>query len=163
MTDETHESNATESQHKIEGNTFEPASTNGVLSKDAILAARGRLKTERLYVPELGGELLLREMTAKERDGFEAGVITGKGKNRDVEMRNLRVKLLIRTIVDEQGNRIFSDADLDALGELPSSVIDPPFVASQRLNGWNKEDIDEIVGNSESVPSDDSPSASPSE
>lgn len=131
--------------------------TNGrLIGRDEILALAGKLQREEVYVPEWDARVLVTELTAAERDEFEASVITRRGKRRgefDVVMRGLRAKLVALTVIDEKGNRIFNEADQEALSRVGSHAIDRIFGVAQRLSGLTKEDLDELAGKSASDPS----------
>lgn len=129
-----------------------------LLSRAEILNAT---VTPRETVSVLGGDVLVRGMTGIERDAFEASCFEGRGKKRDFNMRNLRAKLVAYCCIDEQGHRLFSDADVLALGEVRADVIDRLFGVAQRLSGMRDEDVDELGLASESlVPSPISSSVS---
>lgn len=100
--------------------------------------------TERVYVAALDETFILRGMTGVERDAFEASCFEGRGKKRDFSMRNLRAKMVAYCVIDEQGNRVFSDADVAALGDTRADVIDRLFGVAQRLSGMKDEDVDEL-------------------
>jgi hypothetical protein len=125
--------------------------TNGrLMGREEILALAGKLQREEVLVPEWDARVLVRELTAAERDEFEASVVKrrGKGGDFDVVMRGLRAKLVILTVIDAKGNRIFNDADQDALSQVGAHAIDRIFSVAQRLSGLTKEDLDELAGKS---------------
>jgi hypothetical protein len=123
------------------------------LSADHILQADDR-QYEDVAVPEWGGTVRVRSLGAKERDAFEISIMTGKGKNRDVNMKNLRAKLVIYAAVNEHGNPLFTPDHIDALGQKNAAALDRVFTAAQRLSGLRPEDIDELTKNSETAQSD---------
>lgn len=122
------------------------------LTRDAILGARD-LPTEDVEVPEWGGTVRVRGLTGTERDAFEQSIARRKGKNVELNLRNVRAKLVALSVVDEQGNRIFSEADVDALGQKSAAALDRIFRVAQRLSGLTDEDVEELTGNSLSIPS----------
>jgi len=122
-----------------------------LLSRSDILNATTTPR-ERVSVPELGGDVLVRGMTGVERDAFESSCFEGRGKKRDFNMRNLRAKLVAYCCIDEQGHRLFSDADAVSLGEVRADVIDKLFGVAQRLSGMRDEDVDELGLTSEKTP-----------
>lgn len=127
--------------------------------RDLIFAAPD-LQFEDVEVPEWGVTVRIKGMTAAERDDFEASRITGKGKNRDVNLKNMRAALLVRVIVDpETDELVFTRADIFKLGEKSAGVLDRLFEKAQTLSGIRDEDVEELVGNSEPGQIDDSPSA----
>lgn len=128
------------------------------LSRDQIRQAQD-IKTETVEVPEWGGSVIVRGMTGTERDQFEQSNITGKGKNRDVNLRNYRAKLVIHSCVDEAGDRLFSETDADWLGKKSAAALSRIVDVASRLSGISDEDVEELVGESESGQSSDSGTA----
>lgn len=105
-----------------------------MLTKDAILAAQD-LPAEDVDVPEWGGAVRVRGMTAAERDGFETTCFDGKGK---LIVPNFRAQLVARCVVDEAGARIFGDAEIDVLGGKSGAAVDRLFDVALRLSGMEK-------------------------
>lgn len=124
------------------------------LTREQILGAED-LETEVVDVPEWGGQVLVRGMTGTERDAFEASIVEMRGKQSRVDMRNIRAKLVAKSIVDEEGKLLFSDADVRALGQKSASALDRVFTAAQRVSGISDTDVEELAKNSESDQSGD--------
>lgn len=125
--------------------------------KDQILSAED-LKTESVYVPEWGVTVYVRSMTGDERDEFESSLYEQKGSSRQRNLEHLRARFCARVMVDENGERLFSDkqSDIDKLGRKSVKALDRIFEVGQRLNGLREEDIEEIAGNSEPTAGDGS-------
>lgn len=85
------------------------------LSRDAILAA-AKPRIEKVPVPEWGGELFVREMTALDRDRFDSQL----AENMDLR----RAKAFLLCACDENGKALFSDHDIQAVMAMPSGPID---------------------------------------
>jgi len=117
-----------------------------LLSRDDILNAQD-LPTERVYVDPWGGEVLVRGLTAAERDEYEASIVRRKGQKTEVDMRNIRAKLVVRCVVDENGQRVFRDEDAELLGQKSAAAVDRIFEVAQRLSGLSNRDIEELAGN----------------
>ena len=130
-----------------------------LLSKTAILAAQD-LQTEDVEVPEWGGAVRVRSFTGRERDAFEASMVRGDGKDRKVDLTNMRARLVGLTVIDETGQRIFTDDEVDLLGAKSGAALDRVFAVAQKLNGLSGADVDELSKNSSGVPSAVSTSAS---
>jgi hypothetical protein len=64
-------------------------------------------------------------------------------------------------VVDDDGNRLFTDADAKALGEKSAAALDKLFEAAAELSRLKDEDIDELAGKSPAAQSGDSASSSP--
>lgn len=130
------------------------------LSREALLAAAAQpLPTERLDIPELGGFVYIRGMSGAERDSWEKSLFRGRGTKRTIDTENARARLAVRCVVDEQGQRVFTDADAGALGNLRVDVLQKVFEASQRLSGVSDEDLDDIKKSSETAAGSGSPTS----
>jgi hypothetical protein len=114
-----------------------------VLSKDQILAAKDS-QTITVDVPEWGGSVCLRPMSGTERDVYESDIIRcSETKN----FKNIRAKLLVATLVDEQGNKLFDVKDIDALGAKSGKVLDRLFEEAKKLSGVSDKDVEQLEKN----------------
>lgn len=105
------------------------------------------LPTEEVYVKEWGGAVLVRSLTGAERDQFESESVERKGKSYEANMKNLRARLVALTVVNEAGERVFSDKHIDALGQKNAAALDTIFVSARRLSGFSTEDVEDLVKN----------------
>ena len=103
------------------------------------------LVTEEVEVPEWGGAVLVKGLTGKERDAFEAGAIQQKGRKIKVDMANLRARLVALAVVDEEGKRLFQPGDIEALGRKSAAALDRVFAVAQRLSGIGDNDLEELI------------------
>ena len=126
-----------------------------MLTKSQILSAND-IKKELVSVPEWGGDVYVRMMSGAERDNFEQKMSRKRNEHPDGFIANVRARLCVETIVDEKGNRLFSDKDVDELGSKCAVALERLFDKSQKLNGFTEEDIKELAKNSESGQSEDS-------
>lgn len=132
-----------------------------LLSREQILEADD-LARELVNVEEWGGHVYVRALTGAERDAFEQSLveerIVGRGRQREttrtVNMRNARAKLCALTICDEQGERLFTDADVQDLGKKSAAALTRVYEVAARLSGLTDEDMEELTGNSDDDPSD---------
>ncbi len=114
-----------------------------LLNRDQILAARGRLKVSTVDVPEWGGKVCVRELTAKERSDFAAELGSWEGGQfvpRPGAERTAQAVLLVLSVVDEAGNRLFTPEDVPALLELGGAAIDRISAEAARLSGLRGDD-----------------------
>jgi hypothetical protein len=119
-----------------------------LLSKSQILAAND-LPTQDVDVPEWGGTVRVRGMTGKERDAFIGSINTGKGKpNVDA----IQARLLSIALVNEDGTRMFSDAEMDALQDKFSGALDEVFLVAQKLSRLTPASADELGNGSSGTP-----------
>jgi hypothetical protein len=121
------------------------------LDRDAILKASA-LKTEDVSVPEWGGSVLVRELRGRERDEWEASLTVQRGGQMVPDTANMRAKLAARTIVGEDGEPLFTQQDVAALGELSAGALDRVFDVAARLSGLNQNALEELAKNSEAAP-----------
>lgn len=99
-----------------------------VLSRALILEAAD-LRTESVDVPEWGGEVLLRELSAAQMSEFKAKSVAAvdpqtRAVRDGVTLFGLSAWIVSRSAIGEDGKRLFTDADLPRLGEKSDKVID---------------------------------------
>jgi len=132
-----------------------------ILNRNAILAAPD-IVTETVTVPEWGGEVLVKAISAAERDEFEQAIVqmrrSGKRTEMEFNRSNFRARLAARALVDEDGDRLFSDADVELLGAKSASALDRVYEAAARLAGITKNDEEELEKNFVTTPSESSAS-----
>jgi len=107
-----------------------------LLSKENILAAND-LPLECIAVPEWGGDVMVRTMTGADRDAFEASLIGKEGR-----MENVRARLVSLTLCDAAGARLFTDAEVETLGNKSARALDRVFTVAQRINGIGTDAVD---------------------
>jgi len=113
-----------------------------LLNKEAILGADD-LKKEIVSVPEWGGEVMISAMTGAARDEWEQALVESKSAN----LSNLRARLVAATAMDEAGNRLFTGADVEALGKKSGAALERCVRAAQKLNRLTQSDLDELAKN----------------
>jgi len=114
-----------------------------MLTKEAILNSDD-LQKELVKIPEWGGEAFVRMLTGAERDLFESQIVNKTG---GVNMENIRARLVCLTLVDEDGVRLFDDADIKELGCKSASALDRVFTVAQRLNKISDNDVEDLAKN----------------
>lgn len=129
-----------------------------LLSKDQILQAQDT-PYEDVNVPEWGGAVRIGTMTGEGRDRYEQSIFDMKKKG--VTLDNIRAKLIAASAIDESGNLMFSEEDIQALGKKSAKALDRLFAVAQRLNGVTDADVEELAKNSEGDRKGGSTSGSP--
>jgi hypothetical protein len=77
-------------------------------------------------------------------------MIQGVGRAQRIDVQNVRAKFCSLIIVDpDTKERMFLKPDIDALAQKSSAALDRVYAAGMKLSKFSKEDIDEIVGNSD--------------
>ena len=116
------------------------------LTRSQILEASD-IQTEEVHVPEWGGTVLVRGLTGAERDEFEAGIAEPRGNKVRYHMQDIRARLCVMSIVDAEGKRMFTVADVEALTVKSASALDRVFTVARRLSGLTPEDVAELAKN----------------
>ncbi len=114
------------------------------LNRDAILAADD-LKRECVEVPEWGGRVYVRVMTGTERDEWERQILDSRGPDNKTNLSNARARLAILCACGEDGQRLFTDGDLEAVGDKSAAALERIFDAALKLNRIGEKDVDELV------------------
>ena len=125
------------------------------LTAEQILAAPD-LKRERVRVPEWGGEVYVRTVTAGDKETFEADILAETEGDPQKRRRFIRAGWVVLTTCDAEGRPLFAADDREALNSKGASAIDRIVNVAFRLNGVTGKDEDDLVKNSEPSPSDDS-------
>jgi hypothetical protein len=136
-----------------------------VLTREDVLAAKDT-QIEPVEVPEWGGMLYVRGLSGTDRDAFELAMIEQRGKKQEVNLRNLRAKLIVRCAVDSEdpdtAKPIFKLEDIEALGKKSAAALQRVYIVAQRVSGLSNEDVEELTIELGNAPSDGSGSDLPS-
>jgi len=101
-----------------------------LLSKEDIL--KQPLKTEEVEIPEWGGTVRVRELTAKERLELSSSSDGAEGPAKVKTYLSLTVSM---GLVDNKGNRLFNGEEMNALLDSSALVIDQLYNVIARLSG----------------------------
>jgi hypothetical protein len=93
------------------------------LTKEQLLVSKPRC--DAVDIPQLGGEVFVRGLKAKEIIGMYERFGADKGD----------MPMLIFGVVDAEGNSIFSDTDLGSLMDMDYAIVAPMLLAVKRLTG----------------------------
>lgn len=114
------------------------------LTRSAILAAQDT-PVEVVDVPEWGGAVRVKTLTAAERDAFETEIVQRNGRDVRTNTRNLRARMVALTVVDEKGQALFSVTDVEALGQKSARAMDRVWAKASELAGMRPEDVEELA------------------
>lgn len=119
-----------------------------LLTKEQLLEKGSERNTLDIHVPEWGGELRVRALSVAERQRFENHTIRASAANNGKpNMIELRERLLAMSIVDDAGNRMFTDKEVAKLSDLDGAVADRVFDEIRDFNGMADGSIEAEVGN----------------
>lgn len=112
------------------------------LTKDQILAADDMGLLE-VPVKEWGGSVFVRVMTVGERDAYENDWVLNKNKG----VENFRTKFLAKCLCDDKGQRLFSDAEIEALSRKSAKVMARIWQRAMEHNALTEDDVEELAKN----------------
>jgi hypothetical protein len=108
-----------------------------MLSRDQILAAQD-LPFEDVEIPEWGGQVRIRALT-----GREVEVLTrAQAKGEEVSIIKLALPLCL---IDEDGNRLFTDEDMEALWEKNAAILLRLGVIALKISNLDPESNKELI------------------
>ncbi len=130
----------------------------GILTREQIEAIDDlKVKMVEVPVPEWGGSVYIRPMTVRELDDYSNAVVRAKEKG----LPDFRSRLVAYCLCDEKGERLFSDADVDALSRHNAVVVNRLYEACDKLNDISPRKVEEVGGNSVAGQPESSGSGSP--
>lgn len=129
--------------------------TSTVLTRDEIKALVDRI-IEPVEVAQWGGRTVyISSLNGTERDAYEIEAIESKRDKKgrivssEVNLRNLRARLVVRTAVDsdniETAQLIFKPEDAEWLGKKNAAALQQLFSVAQRLSGLSDEEVEELA------------------
>lgn len=120
------------------------------LTREQILQADDLNERVAVDVPEWKGQVMVKMLTGKERDRLDELALTLKGKMRyESNLKNVRGRFVAACVCDANGAKLFGEHDIEALGKKSAAALDRVYEAAAKLNRFTKEDVEELVGNSE--------------
>lgn len=119
-----------------------------LLGREAILGIADTQIAD-VEVPEWGGTVRVRGLTGTDRDAFEGEIAQRKGKSVQMNTRNIRARLVQLSVVDADGNRLFSHLDVEALGQKSAKALDRVFSTAMELSGLSDKDVEDMTENLE--------------
>lgn len=117
-----------------------------LLTKDEILKSVD-LAWQDIEVKEWGGTVRVRVMTGADRDKFEQMIFNSKGKDKNFNQENFRVKLLVMTLANESNERLFTEEDIAELAKKSSVPMDRLCEVAMQINRIGAKDVEEMTKN----------------
>lgn len=135
------------------------------MNRDEFLAFQD-LVIEKVHIKEMNADFFVRSLNAGEKARWEFEPISvnnnGKGSSMQLTKDRLvtaRERLVEVATCNEDGSRYFKDGDAGAIGRKNANVVSTLYDVAARLSGITKEDLEEVVKNSEGAQAADSQSA----
>lgn len=128
--------------------------TRVVINRAEFFAKAADIPREDVPLPEFGNGTVIPVwgMTALERSKYEKGFTTKAGKTIDDRLLEFRQRLVVECCRDDEGKRIFTLDDIQALGSKSAALLERIVNVCQRLSGMTNEDIEATVKNSAETP-----------
>ena len=114
-----------------------------MLTKEQILAAEDR-RQESVEVPEWGGTVIVRTMSALQRDRWQLALMRNREDPGSVSPSAM---LVASCLVNEAGEPLFTPADVAALEAKSGAALSRVFAVAAKLNVLGQKDADELKGN----------------
>lgn len=132
--------------------------SNGFAGRDDFFqAARRRFKE--VALPG-GKHARIRSLTAAEWADIDArNVDTKRGGLSATGLRNSDLRLIVASVVDGEGNPVFTDTDLPRLGDIDAGVI-VPLVREIKEHSGLRQDVEDALKNLGTTADSGSPSSS---
>jgi hypothetical protein len=130
-----------------------------VLSRADFLAAAANRKRELVDVPDLGGVVYLRELSAKQILAFNDRLRKLQAESPEVTPSNsvdLMAVLISMTACDAAGGLLFTEEDIQALAENNLNLLITLSAKAMEVSGMGSREIDEVTENLKKV-TDSSP------
>ncbi|HWE95756.1 MAG TPA: hypothetical protein VG269_17460 [Tepidisphaeraceae bacterium] len=102
---------------------------------------------EAVPVPEWDCTVYIRSVTAAEIDSWQCETYAVNGSNVEVNRKNIRARLLARCLVDEAGQRAFTDEQAEELGTKNNRVIERLYKIAEKLNAVTAKDVEDLAKN----------------
>lgn len=102
----------------------------------------------------------LRSLTERERSEYERKMLDKKGNVDGDKLLVAKCRLIIMCVVDQNGEPVFREAQIQELMDTDSALTNHLYSQCKKHCGFDEDDIERLVGNSESTTVDDSPSVS---
>jgi len=124
----------------------------GLLSRTDIFAIDDS-SYEDVEVPEWGGTVRVKALTGRERIEYEKSIVEQRGTKLRLTLSDANSRLVQLAATDEQGRRLFSRADIEALSGKSAAALNRVVEVARRLAGLSDEDMEELVEDFGDTPS----------
>lgn len=111
-----------------------------MISKDDLL--NKQLDTRIVNID--GDEFLIKEFTTSDREDFE---ILAMKMQSTVQPKNMKAKLIVISLINEDRTRMFGDDEIGTVSQLPSKITQKLFDEILSLNGMAEDSIEDTIKN----------------
>ena len=111
---------------------------------------------ELVEVPEWKGTVRVRGLTGRERDAYEASLLDQRGRSTKANLQNARSKLVVLSVRNSDGSRMFTEAQISELSAKSASALNRVWKKALELAGMGDEDVEELTLGFDDAPSEPS-------
>lgn len=103
------------------------------------------LKIVTVSVPEWGGDVLVKELPSGVAEKFWAAMQAEREE--DKPPAHFRERLIVQSVVDADGNRLFTDDDVEMLAGKCNAAINTIYEMAVGLSGISDAEVEETAKN----------------
>lgn len=131
------------------------------LTRDMILGKADRPVKKGVEIPHWG-KVCLRVLTGWEKSALDREMFDpNTGKVSATNIPNWHARFASLVLSDEEGNRLFTDNDVEALSQKSAAALEAVASEGMKWNGYGEEAVADAEKNSETTPTSGSGSSSP--
>jgi hypothetical protein len=86
-------------------------------------------------------------LSGREKDAFESGLITIKGRKQKINLDDIRARMTVLVFCDEKQKPIFNPEDVSWLTKKLSRPLTRIYNAAKEFNDLSDEDEEELLKN----------------
>lgn len=94
-----------------------------------------------VYIKELGGEVRIQALSIEDQIKFEEQTANNKSHS------ELVYSLIVNCCIDEEGNKLFEEADIDTIKKKSAHVVIKLFQEILKINQLQEDEIDRLAKN----------------
>ncbi len=93
------------------------------------------------------GKVRFRSLTELERSRMEASIRDKRGQVSGSKMLDLKCRMIVETVVDDNGNPVYSNSDIERIRQQDSKITNAIAEAAQAHVGISDEDLEDLEKN----------------
>jgi hypothetical protein len=127
--------------------------TNGLATAEQLMAVAGKRRYYELTLPTSKLRVRIRSLTERELSKYQTATIASAGTGiKRSRLEDATRRLIVMCLVDGEGNQVFTDADVPKLADWDAADTSCLYDDCAKHCGINRQDIEDLVGNSEGIP-----------
>lgn len=128
---------------------------NGLATREQLLSATtGKRRHEKVTLPISKLRVRIRSLTERELSAYQSATLGTGGGVKKSKLEDASRRLIVLCVVDDEGNQVFQNADVGALANWDAADSGYLYDECAKHCGINRQDIEDLVKNSESIPAD---------